>query len=165
LAASAGRSALFDEREAVRTGVVYAVFNLLHHAGDADFEKLIQITGRNGKELQSLQKRIAFIFGFFEHTAVERHPGNVAIEKILGIFQRNACHVYRIKLSMILRIGLPELIREAQYKTSGRTTGLRGNSAARGEMQAIRRHLDRISVQMPIGESRYLEKARGFYGR
>ncbi len=84
--------AFFGQRQAVGTGLVVAVFNLLHHGGHAHFEELIQIAGRDGKKLQPLQQRIALVLGLFEHTAVEREPGGVAIEKVLWIVERNTSH-------------------------------------------------------------------------
>ena len=77
--------AFFSERKAIGTGLVVPVFNLLHHRRHPHFKKFVQIAGRDGQELQPFEQRIAFIAGFFQHTAVEREPGNVAIEKILGI--------------------------------------------------------------------------------
>ncbi len=52
--------ALFDQREAVGAGLGVAIFNLLHQAGYADFEKFVEIAGGDRKKLQPFQQWIAF---------------------------------------------------------------------------------------------------------
>ena len=64
----------FGKGQAVRAGLVVAVFNLLHHGGDAHFEELVEIAGGDGEKLQPLEQRIAFVLGLFEHTPIEREP-------------------------------------------------------------------------------------------
>ena len=85
--------ALLRQRQSIGAGFVVAVLDLLHHGGHANLEKLVQIVGGDGQELQPLQKRVAFILGFFEHTAVEREPGSISVEIVLWILQRNASHL------------------------------------------------------------------------
>jgi hypothetical protein len=80
------------ERESVRSRFVVAVFDLLHHRGDADFEEFVEVAGADGKKFQPFEKRVALIFGFLEHTAIEREPGRVAVEKILRVVERDASH-------------------------------------------------------------------------
>src|ERR1700722_18543560 len=79
--------ALLHQRGAVGTGFVVAVFNLLHHGGNANFEELAEIAGGNREKLYALEQRIAFVPGLFKHTTVEREPRGVSIEVILGIFE------------------------------------------------------------------------------
>ncbi len=78
---------LLGQRQAVWTRFVIAIFDLLHHRRNAYFEELVKIAGRDGQELQALEKRIALIFGLFEHTTVKREPRGVPIEEVLGIVQ------------------------------------------------------------------------------
>ena len=66
------------------------VFNALHDAGHANFDKLIQITGGNGQEFNPFQQGIAWILGFFEDTAIKAQPRLVAADKeTLRIFADN----------------------------------------------------------------------------
>jgi hypothetical protein len=88
---SAGKDvSFFDEGEAIGSGVV----NLLDHGGNADFEELVEVAGRDGEKLEALEKRVAAVLGLFEHAAVELQPGRVAVEVILRIIERRACHGY-----------------------------------------------------------------------
>ena len=57
------------------------VFNALHDAGHANLDKLIQIAGGNGQELDPFQQGIARILGFFEDTAIKAQPRFVAADK------------------------------------------------------------------------------------
>ena len=57
------------------------------HGGHADFEEFVEIAGADGKKFQPLEKWVAFILGFLEHTTIEREPGRIAVEKILRIVQ------------------------------------------------------------------------------
>ena len=77
---------------AIGTGLVVAVLNLLHHGSHTHFKELVQIAGRDGEELQSLEQRIAFVLSLFEHTPVEREPGGVAVQEVVWIIKRDASH-------------------------------------------------------------------------
>lgn len=55
--------------------------------GNSNHEKFIKITSNNGKELDSLKKRIALIEGFFEHSVIEMEPAVFVIRIRTGIAQ------------------------------------------------------------------------------
>ena len=61
--------------------LVVAVLDALQDAGDADFDELIQVAGRNGEELDPLQQRIGGVLRLFQHPLVELQPGLVAAEE------------------------------------------------------------------------------------
>src|SRR5579871_511339 len=86
------RISFFREGQTIRTSFVIAVFDLLHHGGDAHLEELVEITRRDGKELQALEQRVAFVRSLFEHAPVEREPRRIAVQKIVGIIERNTSH-------------------------------------------------------------------------
>ena len=65
---------LFDQCQAVGTGFIEAVFDLLHQCRYADFEKLVEIAGGDGEKLQPFQQRITLVFRLFEHTVIKREP-------------------------------------------------------------------------------------------
>ena len=67
----------------IRADLVVAVFNALHDAGDADFDKFVEIRGGDGEEFHPLEQGIARIFGFLQNTAVEAQPGLIAAEEKL----------------------------------------------------------------------------------
>ena len=57
--------------QAVEAGLGVAVLDTLHDAGHANLDKLVQIAGGNGQELDPLEDGIVLILGFFEDTAIE----------------------------------------------------------------------------------------------
>ena len=67
--------------QAIKARLGVAVFNALHDAGDANFDKFIQIAGGNGEEFDPFEQGIGRILGFFENTAVEAQPGFIAADK------------------------------------------------------------------------------------
>src|SRR5579859_6707002 len=67
----------------VGTGLVVAVLNALHYAGDADLDELVEVGRGDSQELDPLQQRISGILGLLQHPAVEAQPGLVAAEKEL----------------------------------------------------------------------------------
>ena len=84
----------FVGAQAVVTRLAIAVFNALHEAGLADFDVLVEVGAGNRQELDPLQQRVGGVFGLFEHTTVELHPGVVAaVEKLL--FWGGSCHLIR----------------------------------------------------------------------
>jgi len=85
--------ALLGERQTIGASLVVAVLDLLHHRRYPNLEELIQIAGRDSQKLQTLQKRIPVILGFFKHTPVEREPRGVAVEIIRRVFQRKTSHL------------------------------------------------------------------------
>ena len=70
---------LLAGREAVEAEIAGAGIGLLDEAGDANFEKLVEIGTDDGEELDALEERTAGVFGLFEHTAVEGQPALFAI--------------------------------------------------------------------------------------
>src|SRR5580658_347370 len=84
--------ALLQKRESIRPRFCIPVFDLLHQAGYAHFEKFVEIAGTNGEEFKSLQYRITLVLRFFEHTPVESQPRGFAIDVISRIIERGANH-------------------------------------------------------------------------
>ncbi len=82
----------FGETQAVGTSLVVAVLDLLHHGGHTHFKEFVQVAGRDREELQSLQQRIALVLRLFEHTAIEREPGSIAVQEVVWIVKRDASH-------------------------------------------------------------------------
>ncbi len=52
-----------------------SVLNPLHQPGLADFDILVEIAARDGKEFHALQQRIGGIVRLFQNSPVELHPG------------------------------------------------------------------------------------------
>jgi hypothetical protein len=46
-------------------------FLLLHDAGDADLEELVEVRAHDGKEADTLQEGDGIVFGEFEDSTVE----------------------------------------------------------------------------------------------
>ena len=84
--------ALFAERQPVGPGLVVPILDLLHHRRYAHFEELIQVAGRDRQEFQPLQQRIPLVFRLLQNTPVEREPGDIAVEKVLRVVERNTRH-------------------------------------------------------------------------
>ena len=59
----------------------HAVFDPLQDAGDADFDKLIEVAARDGEELDALEKGVGVVLRFLEDASVEAHPAFVATEE------------------------------------------------------------------------------------
>ena len=55
--------------------------DLALEAGDPGHEEFIEVVGRDRQEAQPLQQRVGRIGGLFQHPAVERQPGNLAVEE------------------------------------------------------------------------------------
>ena len=86
--------------EAVVSLLAVAVFNALQQPGLANLNILVQVVARDGQEFDPFQQGICRVFGFFEDTPVELHPGVVpAVEELL--FLRSACH----RIRPIRRVG------------------------------------------------------------
>ncbi len=74
----------FVGAQAVVAGLAVAVLNALHQAGLADFHIFVEVGAGDGQELDALQQRVRGVFGLFQHTAIELHPGVVAaVEELL----------------------------------------------------------------------------------
>ena len=84
--------ALLHQRQTIGSRFGVAIFNLLHQAGHAHFEELIQVAGRDGKKFQPLEQRVASILRFFEDAAVERQPGGFPVDVVGRIVQCKASH-------------------------------------------------------------------------
>src|SRR5207244_962176 len=52
-------------------------FDLLLDAGDADFEKFVEVRGNNAEKLDALQEWIARIESFIKHALVEFQPAQL----------------------------------------------------------------------------------------
>ena len=74
---------LFLGGKAVGAALGRAVFDALQEAGDAHFDKLVEIIGGNREEPDPLKQGMGVIGGFFEHPAVEMQPGQLSIDKTL----------------------------------------------------------------------------------
>ena len=77
------RSKVCSGRQAIRPGLVVAVLNALHDAGDADFYELVEVGGGDREKLDPLEQGIAEIFGLLQDPPVESQPGLIAAEKEL----------------------------------------------------------------------------------
>ena len=75
--------------QAVVARLAVAVFNALHEAGLADFDVFVEVGAGDGEELDPLEQRIGGVFGLFEDTAIELHPGVVASVKELLFLRRS----------------------------------------------------------------------------
>ena len=53
---------------------------LLHEAGHADLEELVQVGADDGKEADALQQRDGFVFREFQHASIEGEPTEFAIK-------------------------------------------------------------------------------------
>src|SRR5207248_5478134 len=84
--------ALFDEGEAIGTRFGITIFDLLDKAGDSNLKKFVLVTGGDGKKLQALEQRVAFILGLLQHTTIEGQPGCFAIKVVSRIVERGASH-------------------------------------------------------------------------
>jgi hypothetical protein len=77
--------------EAVEAGLAVAVLNALHEAGLADFNVFIEVGAGDGEELDAFKQGVGRVFGFFQDTSIELHPGVVAsVEELL--FLRSSSH-------------------------------------------------------------------------
>jgi hypothetical protein len=77
---------------AVRADFVGAVFDALQEAGDADFDKFVEIVGGDGEELDAFEERIAEVASFFEDAAIEFQPLEVAVEIVARVVEVVAGH-------------------------------------------------------------------------
>ena len=72
---------------AVHTGFLHAVLDLLHHAGHAHHEKLVDVGAEYRQELHPLQQRIAAVARFFENPPLELQVAEFTIQIERGIVQ------------------------------------------------------------------------------
>src|ERR1700730_18716916 len=80
--------------ESIKARFCISVFNALHDAGDANLDKLIQIAGGNGEELDPFEQGIVGILSFFQHAAIEAQPRFIAAdEKTLRIRVHTVVHI------------------------------------------------------------------------
>src|SRR3954470_11725397 len=78
--------------EAVWAGLVVSVFDLLQKRGDAHLPELVEVAGGDGEELDALEERVGGILSFFQNAAVEREPGELAVQVELRTFERHGSH-------------------------------------------------------------------------
>ena len=69
------------------------MLDFLEEAGNTDLHEFVEIVGSNGEKLYAFEKRITWVAGFFEYTAIEFEPLNVAIEVVARIFETNSGHM------------------------------------------------------------------------
>ena len=84
--------ALLEQREAIGPGLAVAILDLLHQPRDSHFEKFVQVAGADGQKLQAFEQRNAFVLRFFQDTAVEGQPGNLAVDVVVRVVERKAGH-------------------------------------------------------------------------
>ena len=72
-------------RSAIGARLAIAVLGLLHQAGQANLDELVQVAGGDSQKFHAFQKGIAGIAGFFEDALIKVHPGEVPIKEALGI--------------------------------------------------------------------------------
>src|SRR4029077_1066330 len=73
---------------AVHRELMDASSDLLLEAADALHEKFVEIGSGDGEELKPFEQRIARVFSFRKHTAIELQPRHLAIEKQVGRLER-----------------------------------------------------------------------------
>ncbi len=83
----ADRLQLLGRGEAVRAALRDRRFELLVEARDPDHEELVEVGVKDREELHPFEERPARIERLFEHAAVERQPGNLAIEVERMVFE------------------------------------------------------------------------------
>ena len=71
---------LLLRRAAVDGALLHPGGDLLLQAADALHEELVEVRGRDGEELHALEQRLALVLGLVQHAAVEREPGELAVE-------------------------------------------------------------------------------------
>ena len=76
----------------VGTGLAIPVLGLLHQAGKAHLDELVQIARGNAQKFHTLQERITWVTRLFENPLIELHPGQMAIEESLGVRNGDASH-------------------------------------------------------------------------
>ena len=62
-----------------------AAVDLLLDAGHADLEKLVEVRGEDGEELDPLQQRLGGVLRLLQHAPVELEPAQLAIDEILWV--------------------------------------------------------------------------------
>ena len=72
---------LLRRRQAVGAGGVHARLHHAHQAGHAHHVKFVEIGSGNGQEAQPFKQRMAAIFRFLDHPAIEGQPTELAIDK------------------------------------------------------------------------------------
>ena len=87
---------LLHHGEAVGSGGVVAVFQLLQQAAHPDFEEFVQIAGGNRQELDAFEQRIAEISGFFQHAPIKFQPRGFAVEERGAIVQSCSNHIVKV---------------------------------------------------------------------
>src|SRR5260370_27202689 len=84
---------LLHHCEAVGSGGVMAVFELLQQAAYPDLKEFVEITGGDGQKFHAFEQRIAEIPGFFEHAPIKFQPRFFAVEEGSAIAQSLPDHV------------------------------------------------------------------------
>ena len=78
--------------QAIWTDSLRALLDFLQEARDADFDELVEVVGGDSKKFSAFEERIADVAGFFEDTAIELQPLDVAVEVVARIIERDAGH-------------------------------------------------------------------------
>ena len=66
----------------IRAGIGGAAFNLLFDPGNSDFEKFIEIGGKDAEEFNALNQGLTWVLGLFQDPAVKLQPAEFAIQKV-----------------------------------------------------------------------------------
>ena len=81
---------LADRREgfrgspAVRRQLDHSGADLLHQAGDAHHEELVEVRAEDREELDPFQKRVLLVPCLVEHTALELQQAQLAVDEQRG---------------------------------------------------------------------------------
>src|SRR5713226_4819309 len=87
---------LLHHSEAVGSGGVVAVFELLQQSAYPNFKEFVQIAGRDGQKFHAFEQRIAEIPSFFEHAPIKFQPRFFAVEEGGAIAQSLPDHIVKI---------------------------------------------------------------------
>src|ERR1700692_527552 len=87
---------LLHHSEAVGSGGVVPVFELLQQAAYPDLKEFVQIAGGYGQKFHAFEQRIAEIPGFFEHARIKFQPRFFAVEEGGAIAQNLPDHIVKI---------------------------------------------------------------------
>jgi hypothetical protein len=78
--------------EPVGADVRCAVLEVLKKAGNAHFDKLVEVVRGDREEFDALEKRGVRIAGLLENPPIEFEPLDVAVEVIARVVESNALH-------------------------------------------------------------------------
>ncbi|MNZ91738.1 hypothetical protein D3C78_1107320 [compost metagenome] len=89
---------------------------LAFKTGDADHEEFIEIGGRDGKETQTLQKRVIRVQRFLENAAIKLEPGKFAVDETRRAVPKALALSHRLNLvEVVLRDSVHSLFHPLTY--------------------------------------------------